>query len=442
MRIANARSLAVAAFVMLAAPFIAIAQDATPETAPAGPAIISVFTLPDTPLSHYQNSLLPDYAIENDRGFLLGGIGSDMYHVPGDPDDIFWLVTDRGPNTDFVTPDGTLLTFPVPDFTPTILQVRIVDESIEVLKAVPIVGQSGAPVTGLGNIDGKDNPPYSYDGEILFDFNPNGLDPEGLVVTADGDFWLSEEYSPSILHVGADGKVIARYTPEGVTLEGADYEVIDSLPALYHQRRSNRGFEGLAISGDGSTLFATLQSPLFNPDAAVGRSTRNTRILAFDIATGQPVAEYIYEFEDVNEFDPSAEGAVDLMKLSGIAWIDATRLLVLERTDPVAKLYIVDISGATNILETEWDDPATSPSLEQITDFAAAGLVALPKTLLVDLDSLGDMPDKIEGIAIINSTTIAVVNDNDFDVNAYDAEGNTIPTGKSSQILIISVPEI
>jgi hypothetical protein len=437
------RSLVATALLSLALPAGAALAQATPVASPqAAATIVSVYTLPDIPLSQYQNALLPDAAIENDRGFLLGGIGSDLFHVPGAPADEFWMVTDRGPNVDVEVGDETRLTFPVEGFTPTILHVRTTGDAIEVLDAIPLVGQSGAPVTGLGNIDGVDDTPYSYDGQTALPFNVNGLDTEGLVVTADGDFWLAEEYSTSILHVGADGKVITRYTPAGVTLDGADYDVVDSLPAIYADRRSNRGFEGLAISGDGSTLYATLQSPLYLPDAAAGKASRTTRILAFDIASGAPVAEYAYEFDDVTTFDPSAEGDASLMKLSGVAWIDENRLLVLERTDPVAKLYIVDLSAATNLLGTPWDDAATSPSLEQTADLAAAGITALPKTLLVDLDQLPDMPMKIEGVTIIDPTTIAVANDNDFDVNEYDADGNTIPTGRASELIVISVPQI
>lgn len=150
----------------------------------------------------------------------------------------------------------------------------------------------------------------------------------------------------------------------------------------------------------------------------------------------------MYQFDDVSEFDPSADGDAGLMKLSGIAWIDDTRFIVLERTDSVAKLYVVDLEGATDILGTAWDDDATSPSLEQTTDYASAGIVPLTKTLLADLDQLDGIPDKIEGITIVDSSTVAVANDNDFDVNEYDADGMTIPTGRPSEIIVISIPDL
>ena len=63
------------------------------------------------------------------------------------------------------------------------------------------------------------------------------------------------------------------------------------------------------------------------------------------------------------------------MKVSALAMLDPWRMLVLERTDAVAKIYRVDLTKATNILGTAWDDVATSPSLEALDD---AGLCWLP----------------------------------------------------------------
>jgi hypothetical protein len=100
------------------------------------------------------------------------------------------------------------------------------------------------------------------------------------------------------------------------------------------------------------TIYAKLQSPLYLPDSDAGKASRNARILAFDLATAAPSAEYVYQFDNVNAFDPSAEGDPGQMKLSAIAWIDGERFIIDERTDPVAKLYLVDLSAATNILGT------------------------------------------------------------------------------------------
>lgn len=423
-------------------PVSALAQTASPIASPvaAEPSIVATYTLPATPLGQYQNAALPEYPIANARGFELGGIGSDLWHDAGAPADEFWMVTDRGPNGEATVGDETRVTFPVADFDPIIVHVRLVDGEIEILDALPIVGESGAPVTGVANLEGHDDQPYNFDGSEALPFNPSGLDTEGLVRTAAGDFWLAEEYSPSIIHVGADGTVIARYTPEGITLAGADYPVYDTLPAIYGDRRGNRGFEGLAISGDGSTLYAALQSPLYVPDADTGKTSVNTRILAVDTATGKAVAEYVYQFDDVTEFDPSAKGKTDAMKLSGIVWLDEHTLLIDERTDPVAKLYAVDLTSATNILGSEFDDATTAPSLEASNDLSATAVIPVTKTLVVDLSTLGELPIKIEGVAVIDEHTIAIANDNDFQIGDVGPDGNNVNTGVPSQVFIIDIP--
>ncbi|CAN5546501.1 esterase-like activity of phytase family protein [soil metagenome] len=436
------KQAAVVAGGLMLLPVSVLAQSATPVASPipAVPSISATYTLPSIPLGQYQDAALPDYPIADDHGFELGGIGSDLWHDTGAPADEFWMVTDRGPNGEVEVDGEARVTFPVPDFTPIILHVKLVDGEIEILDALPIVGESGAPVTGVANLESQDAQPYNFDGSEAIPFNPSGLDTEGLVRTAAGDFWLADEYSPSIIHVSAEGQVIARYVPEGLALEGADYPVYDTLPAIYAERRGNRGFEGLAISGDGTTLFAALQSPLYVPDSETGKASVNTRILAVDVATGTATAEYVYQFDDVNEFDPSQEGKADAMKLSGIVWINDTTLLINERTDPVAKLYAVDLSSATNILGGPFDDATTAPSLEASNDLSTVDVTPVAKKLVVDSTSLGELPIKIEGVAVIDENTIAIANDNDFQITEIGPDGKNIPTGVPSQIFIIEVP--
>jgi hypothetical protein len=415
---------------------LADAQDGTPDAA-AEAAIIARYTLPDIPLAKFQNDALPEHPIADDQGLFLGGVGSDLWHDRGAPENEFWLVTDRGPNVDLdVEVDGRTeerRTFPVPDFTPLILHVRTEDGALSVLDAIPIVNSRGEPVTGLSNLK-DDETPFDVTGKEQLDFNQGGLDVEGLVRTADGEFWLAEEYRPSLVHVDASGKVLERYIPEGVALPKAGYPVAGTLPAIYDQRANNRGFEGLALSGDERTLYAVLQSPLAHPDEDAGEESRAGRILAIDVASGQPVSEYVYHFEDAKEFDCTPDENrcdPDDMKLSGIVWIDDATLLVLERTDQDARLYRVDLSGASDILGSAWDDPDTSPSLEELDDPVAAGVTPLPKTLMIALDALPQVPDKIEGIAMLDMETVAVINDNDF--NVIGVEG-------PSQLLLIQVP--
>jgi Esterase-like activity of phytase len=402
--------------------------------------VTEIYTFPDIPIKEFHNKLLPG-SVADDRKILLGSVGSDLWRGPKDPRDEFWMVTDRGPNGQIKTEGTNRRTFLVPEFNPMILRVKTQGKEIRILEALPIVGQSGKPVTGLPNLQGRDETPYNYSAQELLNFNPNGLDTEGLVRMTTGDFWIAEEYGPSLIHVDRTGKVLKRYIPEGLKLEDTDYPVANALPAIYGKRKINRGFEGLALSSDEKTLYVVLQSPLLNPDRKTGNVSRNTRVLVFDIATEKVTAEYVYRLDVSSEFDPNAKNNPDEMKLSGVVFLNPTTLLMLERTDLVAKLYSVNLKKATNILNTQWDDAKTAPALEALHDPASAQVRVVPKSLVLDLSSLYGMAEKIEGITVLDRHTIAVASDNDFDCEdgRYDAEGNHIGKGKKTQILVISL---
>ena len=234
------------------------------------------------------------------------------------------------------------------------------------------------------------------------------------------------------------GVVQKRFVPQDVNLFGTDYAVSSTLPGIYARRKPNRGFEGLALSPDERTLYIGLQSPLANPDPPDPQSSRVTRILAFDIASEQVIGEYAYRFEPVEQFDPSEKG-LDKMKLSALSALSNTSLLVLERTDSVARVYQVDLTPATNLLGSGWDNPSLQPSLEAMNDPAGAGIAELPKTLVVDLHGLSGMPAKLEGIALVDPLTLAVANDNDFDIGKFDKNGNNVGKGEKSQLLTITL---
>ncbi len=195
------------------------------------------------------------------------------------------------------------------------------------------------------------------------------------------------------------------------------------------------------MSDDEKTLYLVLQSPLLNPDKATGDSSRNTRLLVFDIQSEKVTAEYAYRFEVAQEFDPNPKTKPDEMKLSAVVYLNPTTLLVLERTDLVAKLYTVDMSKATNILKSKWNDPKTTPGLEVLADPAAADITVLPKSLLLDLSQFKETPEKIEGVALLDRNTLAIANDNDFDSeeSKHDEQGNNVGKGKKSRVLIISL---
>lgn len=355
----------------------AIAAPATAAFAVGVPTVDKTVTLPAIPLAGFQNAELPG-TIADDRGVQLGGIGSGLF--PAERANEYWTITDRGPNGEI----GDLRTFLVPTFTPTLVKVRARGTKLEVLDHVPITTPAGAPVTGLPNFAVAGDPaPYAADGVTLLDYNANGLDTEGVVRTADGHFWVVDEYGPSIAEVDASGHLLRRLVPSGLeddyVAAGVDYPVEGALPASLAGRRANRGFEDIALLPDGHTVVVPLQSP-------ADKTSLVTQIVVLDTATSA-VRQFGYQFDAASTFVGAK--AKDL-KISALIPVDQTHIVVQERTDAEARFYTIEL------------DPA---------DGLASGA---DKKLLVNLAGVAGVPGKIEGAALKNRDTLVVISDNDF----------------------------
>ncbi|GAA4188645.1 esterase-like activity of phytase family protein [Microbispora amethystogenes] len=395
-----------------------------------GPVVVADVTLPAPALKRLQPS------IADDRGVRFGGAGSGLF--PAGRAGEFWLVTDRGPNGQPTVDGEKRRTFPVPDFAPAIVRVALGRGTATIKQYIPINGASGRPVTGLSNQAGHDETPYTWDGRTALPYNPSGLDVEDLVRTRDGDFWLVDEYSPSLVRVSRDGRVLERHVPAGLGLTGADYPVKETLPAILASRQQNRGFEGLAISSDQRTLYLAVQSPLANPDKKTAKKSRIGRILTFDLHRRKVTGEYPYQFEDVTTFDPKVNGDQSEMKISGLAYAGPGRLLVDERTDNVARVYSIDLTRAANLLGGSYDDPKTSPSLEEGT---GAGLMLPSKSLVLEPNALvPSLPGKIEGLAVLDPHTIALANDNDFGLGDFGPDGRLVDSGVPNRLVVVRLP--
>jgi hypothetical protein len=262
------------------------------------------------------------------------------------------------------------------------------------------------------------------------------LDIEGLTRLADGTFWLCEEYSPSVVHVDRNGTTMQRLVPAGLSL-AADTEVKGNLPAIYSRRRQNRGFEAITTNKDGSKLFIGLQSPLEFPTRAIGRASRMTRILVVDPRSQFPVAEYVYVLDPATEYGETDPGE---MKLGDLDFVNPTTLLMVERTDKIAKIYQIDLSQATNILGTKWSDlQNTQNSLEALTpeQLSSNGVTPVGKSMVSDLSKIPAMMEKIEGLTILNDRSIAVGNDNDFGFSSFDPQGRAINNDLPTTLLTL-----
>ncbi|NRQ34726.1 esterase-like activity of phytase family protein [Nonomuraea sp. NN258] len=416
----------------LAAGSLLAAGLAAPASAATGagrePRVVSDVTLPAPDLAAFQPGIVTD-----SRGVKLGGVGSGLY--PADRPGEYWMVTDRGPNGEPKIDGEKRRTFPVPAFAPAIVRVAVRHGTARIVRAIPLRKSDGTPISGLSNQAGHDETPYTWDGRTQLPYDPNGLDTEDIVTDGRGGFWLVDEYSPSLVHVGADGRILARYVPKGLGLTGAGYPVHETLPAVFGTRQQNRGLEAVGLSPAERALYVAIQSPLANPDKKTGKASSVARILRVDLRTGRPTGEWAYRMEDAAAFDPAAEQGD--MKISALTVLRPGRLLLQERTDAVARLYTVDLRGASDLLGGPHDDPATTPSLEASLP---ANVRVATKSLAVDLAAIPGLPGKIEGVALLDRRTIAVANDNDFGLGTFGPDGRLIDSGVTSRILTIRLP--
>ncbi|WP_312993680.1 esterase-like activity of phytase family protein [Chryseobacterium flavum] len=366
-------------------------------------------------------------ATVNGVDVINGGFGSGAAAHPSRKGE-FYVITDRGPNTDFLNGKKFL----APNFTPTIMHFKINAEgNVEVIKYIKLKNPAGQPITGLPNPEGMGST-----GEIAYDASGNvlgtdkyGLDSESIVAAPDGTFWVSDEYGPHIVHYSAEGVEMERISPIGVNTGTR------KLPAVLAKRRANRGMEGLCMTPDGRTLVGTMQSMMYVPTKALAINKTLTRIVTFDIITGQ-TRQFLYKQDG---------GASD--SVCDITAIGNNEFLVIERDGNfgsqggIKKVYRISLTGATDVNGTDIAAAdgmkINNKSLEQSTwdEITAAGIKPVSKTLAVDLVAkLGYEHDKFEGIVYLGNNKLAVFNDDDFGV-VDDGNGNpkvkTLPkTGK------------
>jgi len=359
---------------------------------------------------------------------LTVGLGSGAFHRRGDNPHTVYTITDRGPNIDIgdavkiigfnpAAPATAGKIFPIPGFAPTIFKLRVGNDGFTVLDTIPLRNRSGDPITGLPN-PGTENAFNAAGAPLPLD--PEGLDTEGLVRLGDGSFWTCDEYSPSLVHVGAKGRVRRRLVPAGIEaqLVGADYPVDGVLPAIYSKRRLNRGFEGIAVSPDNRFLFTCVQSPLDHP-AGTSKTSRVIRLLKVDAERRQPVGEFVFLHDSHETFAFGDVPKAGDVKISELVALDRNTLLVLERTDRMAKLYRIDLPAGAGILGSAFDNVATSPTLEQL-DLTAIGAPVIPLTKTLLFDQRTDCPTlvgKIESVAQLGGGHFLLINDNDFAID-------------------------
>ncbi len=251
------------------------------------------------------------------------------------------------------------------------------------------------------------------------------LDPEGIVCRSSSEIVISDEFGPQLLLFSAAGELQRRLpVPAHFQIKSPGLSKKAENQANDSGRQGNRGFEGLTITPDGSSLFAILQGPALQDDAFNRKGKPYglfCRILHLDLESGQQ-REYAYRLE-------SAQNGVSEMLM-----FDDHSMLVLERDGQPGSgskckaIYKIDLTDATDISGTESLGATALPD----------GARAVEKTLFLDFlnprYALGEsLPAKLEGLTWGPATgqgerMLLVCSDNDFE-----------PT-QSSHVYFFAVP--
>jgi hypothetical protein len=325
------------------------------------------------------------------------GMFSDIYYDRNTGD--WWGLSDRGPG-------GGVLPY----------ATRVERFSINI---DPVSGQ-------ISNFQVLQTVSFSAAGQALNGIAPstlnvlgNSFDPEGIVVNPrNGNLIVSEEYGPSVAEFDRDGNLIRRFTtpaniiPRNTTTGNSNF---GSDTGNNAGETNNHGFEGLAISPDGQYAYAMLQSAMLDEGAGNGVYTR---IVKFDVATGQAVGQYAYQLAS------AAQGR----GISSLVALGNDKFMVLERNNrgvgvgatvtPADKsVFEIDLAGATDISNITLTNGVLPPGVTTVSKSAQ----------IIDLDAntlsaLGNKsPEKWESLAVgprltNGSYLILTGTDNDYSV--------------------------
>jgi len=267
----------------------------------------------------------------------------------------------------------------------------------------------------------------------------NRVDPESLRMDARRQllYWADEGQrtsaltEPPTLHrMHLDGKPAGDFTLPAYYLPTGSAGGLAEGDTGPH---NNLAFESIAITPDGRTLWTMVENGLAQDSlpSAVGQGSR-ARMLSFDLETGKPGAEYVYNVAPL-PFPPAREGDFATNGVPEILALSATEFIVIERayaigadtpgraaltgksTSTTIKLFRIDTRGATDV--SGW------PSIK------GRDLVPVKRSLLLDLSTLTNDDgsvlalDNIEGITfgpmVNGKRTLILVSDNNFNAAQF-----------------------
>ena len=270
------------------------------------------------------------------------------------------------------------------------------------------------------------DPDHKIPFELINDATPDRLltggdfDIESVREDYRGTLWFGEEFGPFLLHTDATGKVLEAPIPLP-DVKSPDYPADFPAPiAGPANLNSSAGFEGMAISPDGRTLYPTLEGPVAGDDPL----TR--RIYQFDIRSRRYAAKRrTYHIDDPG------------WSVSDLYALDDHHLVALERDGTMGATTVHKQAFAIDLRRVDATGALAKREildLEHLRDPALISLPARPGDV-----GLGDpfaMPYvTIEALLPMPGDRVAIVNDTNF-----GSTGRNPGLPDYSDFIVVSVP--
>jgi hypothetical protein len=277
------------------------------------------------------------------------------------------------------------------------------------------------------------------------------FDTESIQPVADG-FWIGDEFGPFLIHVTREGRVtrVVETKLDGQVLMSPDHPALQVPPSpaagvAFRGRRSG-GYEGMALTPDGRTLWALLEQPVYAPgtDRPEGRFLR---MIEFDVTRGDWTSRTLrYRLE---------EGAA---AIGDFNFIDDRRALVIERDngegDPslacaqgqnppgcfatparFKRIYLVDMGAAD---AEGFVRKIGHIDLMAIRDSEGLARTAGDRAASVPRDGFTFPFFTIEDVARVDEEHIIVANDNNLPFSA----GRHLARADDNEVILLRVPEL
>lgn len=251
------------------------------------------------------------------------------------------------------------------------------------------------------------------------------FDLESARVTRNGDLWFGDEFGPFLLHADANGKVLeAPFSLDGVM---SPQNPLLRDPAAWSLRAS-RGFEGMALSADGRTLYPILEgAKRDDPDP------RRRVLHEFNLAA-RAYTDRTWAYR--------VEAAFPDAVIGDFTALDAHRFVLIERDDLQGaearqkKIYLVDLRrvGADGFLEKRLlVDLLRIPDLDGISTPARPGEFGVGNPFSFPLQS-------VESLGALGGGRLLIANDNNYP--SSDGRWTQRDRPDDIELIIVRVPAL